>query len=75
MASALPDRNSRRAPSQQNPYRYQVLAPDPRRASRMVLAVPGLCGLFSLLQEALWHETRQRIRLTPHMHDFLDNVR
>jgi hypothetical protein len=41
----------------------------------MVLAVPGLRGLFSLLQEALRHETRQRICLTTHMHDFLDGVR
>jgi hypothetical protein len=41
----------------------------------MVLAVPGLRGLFSLLQEALRHETRKRIRLTPHMHDFLDDLR
>ena len=41
----------------------------------MVLAVPGLRGLFSLLQEALRHETRKRIRLTPHMHDFLDDIR
>jgi hypothetical protein len=41
----------------------------------MVLAVPGLRGLFSLLQEALRHESRRRIRLTPHMHDFLDDIR
>jgi hypothetical protein len=41
----------------------------------MVLAVPGLRGLFSLLQEALRHEDRRRIRITPHMHDFLDDLR
>jgi hypothetical protein len=41
----------------------------------MVLAVPGLRGLFSLLQEALRHESKQRIRITTHMHDFLDDVR
>lgn len=41
----------------------------------MVLAVPGLKGLFSLLQEALRHEDRKRIRLTTHMHDFLDDIR
>jgi hypothetical protein len=41
----------------------------------MVLAVPGLRGLFSLLQEALRHEVRQRIRFTDEMHDFLDDVR
>jgi hypothetical protein len=41
----------------------------------MVLAVPGLRGLFSLLQETLRHEDRQRIRLSTHMHDFLDDIR
>ena len=41
----------------------------------MVLAVPGLPGLFSLLQETLRHEERQRIRLTPHLHDFLEDIR
>mgnify|MGYP002809560502 CR=1 FL=1 len=41
----------------------------------MVLAVPGLRGLFSLLQETLRHEERQRIRITPHMHAFLDDLR
>jgi hypothetical protein len=41
----------------------------------MVLAVPGLRGLFSLLQESLRHDDRKRIRLTPHMHDFLDDIR
>ena len=41
----------------------------------MVLAVPGLRGLFSLLQETLRHEERQRIRLTPHLHDFLEDIR
>jgi hypothetical protein len=41
----------------------------------MVLAVPGLRGLFSLLQEALRHETHKRIRITTHMHDFLDDMR
>ena len=41
----------------------------------MVLAMPGLRGSFSLLQEALGHDTRHRIRLTPHTHDFLDDLR
>jgi hypothetical protein len=41
----------------------------------MVLAVPGLRGLFSLLQETLRHEERQRICITSHMHAFLDNLR
>jgi hypothetical protein len=41
----------------------------------MVLAVPGLRGLFSLLQETLCHKERQRIRITPHMHDFLNDIR
>jgi hypothetical protein len=41
----------------------------------MVLAIPGLRGLFSLFQETLRHETQRRIRLTPFMHDFLDDLR
>jgi hypothetical protein len=41
----------------------------------MVLALPGLRGLFSLFQETLRHETKRRVRLTPHMHDFLDDLR
>jgi hypothetical protein len=41
----------------------------------MVLAVPGLRGLFSLLQETLRHDDRQRLRITMHMHDFLDDIR
>lgn len=41
----------------------------------MVLAVPGLRGLFSTMQEALRHEERRRIKITPTMHDFLDDIR
>lgn len=40
----------------------------------MSLAIPGLCGLFSLLQEALWHQHKQRICLTHEAHDFLDDI-
>ena len=36
----------------------------------MSLAVPGLRGHFSLLQEAFRHETRQQIRLSPALHAF-----
>jgi hypothetical protein len=35
----------------------------------MVLAIPGLRGLFSLFQETLRHESQRQIRLTPSMHD------
>jgi hypothetical protein len=41
----------------------------------MTLAVPGLRGLFSLLQEALRQVHRKRIRLTSSAHDFLDDIR
>jgi hypothetical protein len=41
----------------------------------MTLAVPGLRGLFSLLQEAFRHKQQGRIRLTNNLHDFLDDIR
>ena len=41
----------------------------------MTLAVPGLGGFFSLLQEALRHVAPARIRLTQAMDDFLDDIR
>jgi hypothetical protein len=41
----------------------------------MARAVPGLRGLFSLMQEALRHETRSRIPLSQDLHDFLDDLR
>lgn len=41
----------------------------------MTLAVPGLRGMFSLLQEAFRHEHKRRIRLSPALHDFLDDIR
>lgn len=41
----------------------------------MVLAIPGLKGMFSVLQEALRHQSQRRIRLTRSSHDFLDDIR
>jgi hypothetical protein len=41
----------------------------------MTLAVPGLRGFFSLLQEALRNVHQKRIRLTSSAHDFLDDIR
>lgn len=41
----------------------------------MTLAIPGLRGFFSLLQEAFRHETRRRIRLTQNIHDMLHDIR
>lgn len=41
----------------------------------MTLAVPGLRGMFSLLQEAFRHEDKRRIRLSTALHDFLDDIR
>ena len=41
----------------------------------MVLAVPGLRGLFSLLQEAFQHKQQKRIRLSRSLHHFLDDMR
>lgn len=41
----------------------------------MTLAVPGLRGFFSLLQEALRKVHKRRIRLTDAAHDFLDDIR
>ena len=40
----------------------------------MVLAVPGLRGMFSLLQEALRTDV-PRVRLSKSLHDFLDDIR
>ena len=40
----------------------------------MTLALPGLRGLFSLLQEALRHEDRHRIPLNQGVHDFLADI-
>ena len=41
----------------------------------MLIAIPGACGLFSLLQEAFRHveADRPRIPLTKAVHGFLDN--
>lgn len=41
----------------------------------MSLAVPGLRGLFSLLQDALTNHRHKRVRLSPATHDFLDDIR
>jgi hypothetical protein len=41
----------------------------------MELAVPGLCGMFSLLQEAFRHADGGQIPLTDDLHDALDNIR
>lgn len=41
----------------------------------MTLAVPGLRGMFSLLQEAFRHEHKRRLKLSPALHDFLDDIR
>lgn len=41
----------------------------------MARAIPGLRGLFSLMQEALRHDTRARIPLSAELHDFLDDLR
>ena len=41
----------------------------------MSIAIPGCTGLFSILQEAFWHEakTRDHIWLSPTLHGFLDD--
>jgi hypothetical protein len=39
----------------------------------MVLAIPGTRGLFSLLQEALHHQTDQHLRLSRGVHNCLNN--
>ena len=41
----------------------------------MLIALPGLVGLFSLLQEAFQHEdpTRSRLNLSKASHSFLEN--
>jgi hypothetical protein len=41
----------------------------------MELAVPGLRGMFSLLQEAFRHAAGGRIPLTDEVHDALDDIR
>lgn len=41
----------------------------------MVLAIPGLKGMFSLLQEAFRHENAGRIRLSSALHEFLADIR
>ena len=41
----------------------------------MAIAIPGLRGCFSLLQEAFRTTTGKRIRLTSDLHDFLDDMR
>jgi hypothetical protein len=41
----------------------------------MAIAIPGSRGLFSLLQEALRHQTNGRIRLSKGVHDTLDDFR
>jgi hypothetical protein len=41
----------------------------------MAIAIPGSRGLFSLLQEALRHQTDGRIRLSKGVHDTLDDFR
>jgi hypothetical protein len=41
----------------------------------MAIAIPGSRGLFSLLQEALRHQTEGRIRLSRGVHDTLDDLR
>lgn len=41
----------------------------------MSLAIPGLRGLFSTLQESFRHDTRKRLPLSPRVHDFLDDIR
>jgi hypothetical protein len=41
----------------------------------MVLAVPGLRGLFSLLQEGLCHQEQGRMKLSKELHNFLDDIR
>jgi hypothetical protein len=77
-------------PSRRLDRLQQILADLPRTKSRiavttwqqvlgelrsMTLAIPGLRGFFSLLQEALRHVHRKRIRLTTGAHDFLDDIR
>jgi hypothetical protein len=41
----------------------------------MAIAIPGSRGLFSLLQEALQHQSDGRIRLSRGVHDTLDDLR
>lgn len=41
----------------------------------MTLAIPGLKGLFSLLQEAFRHTDKTRIRLSKALHGFLEDIR
>ena len=41
----------------------------------MSIAIPGACGLFSLLQEAFWHveASQSRVRLSKVVHGFLNH--
>jgi hypothetical protein len=41
----------------------------------MAKAIPGLRGLFSIMQDALQKEQRRRIPLSSALHDFLDDIR
>jgi hypothetical protein len=41
----------------------------------MSIAIPGSRGMFSLLQEALRHQSDKRIRLSRGVHDCLDDLR
>ena len=41
----------------------------------MAIAIPGLRGLFSLLQEAFRNVDKKRVKLSPALHGFLDDIR
>ena len=41
----------------------------------MTLAIPGLKGLFSLLQEAFRHTDKKRVKLSQALHGFLNDIR
>ena len=41
----------------------------------MALALPGACGLFSQIQEALCHVKGKRVTLSPGVHDALDDFK
>jgi hypothetical protein len=45
------------------------------RSMAIAIAIPGSCGLFSLLQEALPHQSEGRIGLSCTIHDTLDDFR
>ena len=40
----------------------------------MVLAIPGGRGLFSALQHGLTHSDKSRVRITPHIRNYLDDL-